>query len=75
MKEQKEIMKMKNDIIAIIGPSGSGKIDLAKQLVKKSKKFEKLISYTTDDLMTGSPEADEAFFGDLDSFISGVLKM
>ena len=35
-------------IVVLVGPSGSGKIDLAKQLVKKSKKFEKLISYTTD---------------------------
>ena len=34
-----------------------------------------LISYTADDLMTGSPEADEAFFGDLDSFISGILDL
>jgi hypothetical protein len=34
-----------------------------------------LICYTADDLMTGSPEADEAFLGDLDSFISNVLKM
>jgi hypothetical protein len=34
-----------------------------------------LISYPSDDLMTGSPEEDEAFFGDIDSFISGVLKL
>ena len=35
-------------IVVLVGPSGSGKIELAKKLVKKSKKFEKLISYTTD---------------------------
>ena len=35
-------------VVVLVGPSGSGKIDLAKQLAKKSKKFEKLISYTTD---------------------------
>ena len=35
-------------VVVLVGPSGSGKIELAKKLVKKSKKFEKLISYTTD---------------------------
>ena len=35
-------------IVVLVGPSGSGKTDVAKQILKKSKKFEKLISYTTD---------------------------
>lgn len=35
-------------IVVLVGPSGSGKTEIAKRLVKKSKKFEKLISYTTD---------------------------
>ena len=35
-------------IVVLVGPSGSGKTEIAKKLVKKSKKFEKLISYTTD---------------------------
>jgi guanylate kinase len=35
-------------IVVLVGPSGSGKTDVAKQLMKKSRKFEKLISYTTD---------------------------
>jgi len=35
-------------IVVLVGPSGSGKTDIAKQLLKKSRKFEKLISYTTD---------------------------
>ena len=35
-------------IVVLVGPSGSGKTDIAKRLVKKSKAFEKLISYTTD---------------------------
>ena len=35
-------------IVVLVGPSGSGKTDVAKQLLKKSKQFEKLISYTTD---------------------------
>ena len=34
--------------LLIAGPSGSGKTEVAKQLMKKSRKFEKLISYTTD---------------------------
>lgn len=35
-------------IVVLVGPSGSGKTDIAKRLVKRSKRFEKLISYTTD---------------------------
>jgi len=35
-------------IVVLVGPSGSGKNEVAKQLLKKSKEFEKLISYTTD---------------------------
>ena len=35
-------------IVVLVGPSGSGKTEIAKQLLKKSRKFEKLVSYTTD---------------------------
>ena len=35
-------------IVVLIGPSGSGKAEVAKQLLKKTDRFEKLISYTTD---------------------------
>lgn len=35
-------------IVVLVGPSGSGKNLVARQLIKKSKAFEKLCSYTTD---------------------------
>ena len=35
-------------IVVLVGPSGSGKTDIAKHLVRRGKRFEKLISYTTD---------------------------
>ena len=35
-------------IVVLVGPSGSGKNQVAKQLLKKSRAFQKLISYTTD---------------------------
>jgi len=35
-------------IVVLVGPSGSEKTEVAKQLLKKSDRFEKLISYTTD---------------------------
>ena len=35
-------------VVVLVGPSGSGKNEVAKQLLKKCKDFEKLISYTTD---------------------------
>ena len=35
-------------IVVLVGPSGSGKNQVAKQLLRKNKNFEKLISYSTD---------------------------
>ena len=35
-------------VVVLVGPSGSGKNEIARKMVKKSKNFEKLISYTTD---------------------------
>lgn len=35
-------------IVVLVGPSGSGKTEVAQQLLKKSRHFEKLVSYTTD---------------------------
>ena len=35
-------------IVVLVGPSGSGKTQIAKLLTKRSRHFEKLISYTTD---------------------------
>ncbi len=35
-------------IVVLVGPSGSGKSEVAKKLTKKCKSIEKLISYTTD---------------------------
>ena len=35
-------------IEVLVGPSGSGKTEVAQQLLKKSRHFEKLVSYTTD---------------------------
>ena len=36
-------------IVALVGPSGSGKSDIAKKLLEKEPRFEKLLSYTTVD--------------------------
>ena len=36
-------------IVALVGPSGSGKSEIAKRLLEKEPRFEKLLSYTTID--------------------------
>ncbi len=36
-------------IVALVGPSGSGKSEIAKKLLEKEPRFEKLLSYTTID--------------------------
>ena len=38
---------MKNDIIAIIGPSGSGKDTIMKKVIEKTNKVKRIVSYTT----------------------------
>lgn len=35
-------------ILVLVGPSGGGKTQIAKQIIRKSRSFAKLISYTTD---------------------------
>lgn len=35
-------------VVVLVGPSGSGKNDIAQELLKQSDSFKKLISYTTD---------------------------
>lgn len=35
-------------IVVLVGPSGSGKNEIAKELMSTSNSFEKLVSYTTD---------------------------
>lgn len=42
------------DIVVLVGPSGSGKSKIAKRLLSKCEKLEKLVSYTTND-----PTAEE----------------
>ena len=39
----------KPSILVLVGPSGSGKNAVAEQLLAKTDRFEKLISYTTDE--------------------------
>lgn len=36
-------------IVALVGPSGSGKSEIAKRLLEREPRFEKLLSYTTID--------------------------
>ena len=38
-----------SDIVVLVGPSGSGKSKIATQFLSQNKKYEKLISYTTQD--------------------------
>ena len=39
-------------IVVLVGPSGSGKNDVARLMLKKSRRFERLVSYTTDGNMS-----------------------
>lgn len=54
-------------IVALVGPSGSGKSDIAKKLLEKEQKFEKLLSYTTID-PTSNTENDWYSYIDKNEF-------
>ena len=46
----------KPSVVVLVGPSGSGKNEVAQGLLKRSDKFEKLISYTTDAAVASRPD-------------------
>ena len=58
-------------IVALVGPSGSGKSDIAKDLLEKESRFEKLLSYTTID-PTANTENDWYSYVDKNEFFKMV---
>jgi guanylate kinase len=44
-------------IVVLVGPSGSGKSKIATEILSKTDKFEKLVSYTTKDPTAVTPNA------------------
>ena len=49
IKHDEEELFKEPSIVVLVGPSGSGKSKIATQALQKTDKFEKLISYTTND--------------------------
>lgn len=47
--KQEQLSLDKPGVVVLVGPSGSGKNEVAKELLRQSSSFEKLISYTTDE--------------------------
>ena len=58
-------------IVALVGPSGSGKSDIAKRLLEKESRFEKLLSYTTIDT-TANTENDWYNYVDKSEFFKMI---
>ena len=55
------------NVVVLVGPSGSGKSKIATQVLSKTDRFEKLISYTTKDL-TALKENDWYSYVDKQTF-------
>ena len=49
VKHDEENLFKEPSIVVLVGPSGSGKSKIASRVLQKTDKFEKLISYTTND--------------------------
>lgn len=43
-------------IVVLVGPSGSGKNDIARELLEKTDRFEKLVSYSTNPNSVNDPD-------------------
>lgn len=46
--KQREYVLSQPGIVVLVGPSGSGKSEIARQIIAKADIFERLVSYTTD---------------------------
>lgn len=54
-------------ILVLVGPSGGGKNEIARQLMKKSRAFRKLTSYTTD-ATVGMQSGEQYHYLSVDAF-------
>lgn len=45
-----------NGIVVLVGPSGSGKNDIARELLSQTDSFQKLISYSTNPSLASDPD-------------------
>ena len=54
-------------ILVLVGPSGGGKNDIAKALIKKTRAFQKLTSYTTD-ATVGMQSGEQYHYISVDAF-------
>lgn len=54
-------------ILVLVGPSGGGKNEIARQLMKKSRAFHKLTSYTTD-ATVGMQSGEQYHYLSVDAF-------
>lgn len=53
--KQEQYTLEKNGIVVLVGPSGSGKNEIAEELLAQVPSFEKLVSYTTDKNVSARP--------------------
>ena len=56
IKQETDILS-EPSIVVFVGPSGSGKSKIATEILSKTDKFEKLVSYTTKDPTAVTPNA------------------
>ena len=61
------------DFLVLVGPSGAGKTQIARSLLKKSKTLRKLVSYTTDKPLDHS-DGDTYHYIPRDEFIDMMSK-
>ncbi len=59
--QQEESSVERPDILVLVGPSGSGKNEIAGELLRQVPSFEKLVSYTTDETVDADKDGGYHF--------------
>ena len=54
--QQERFLLKEPGILVLVGPSGSGKADIAQRILERTDAFEKLVSYTTDAAKAQGPD-------------------
>ena len=62
----KQLTLDKPGIVVLVGPSGSGKNQVARELLRRSPQFEKLVSYTTDPAVAGRQDRNYHYVAEED---------
>ena len=64
--KQEQLTLDRPGIVVLVGPSGSGKNKISRELLRQDPQFEKLVSYTTDAALASRPDRNYHYVSEED---------